>query len=573
MDFFNNLSIKFKVIIICLLGPLAIAVIFGIQLSENIKAGAYEGVTNKSRAIVLMAESIRNQMAKKIELGVITPFDEIDEDKILEVVPVVSAMKTVQENMEAGDYEFRAPKVSPRNPKNKPTELEKAVLKELKEKGLSEKIIYEKNQIRYFRPIKLTKECLFCHGDPKGERDVTGGIKEGWKEGEIHGAFEIITSLEKTNKKIVREQFKVAGLAFIIVLFIGALSWLLIKFNLLNPLSSCSNFIKTIAEGNLRENLELKNKDEFAVIAKDLNTMKTSLQQMLGEILETTGVLSKSSRYLTETSMTVDDKVNNTLVLSDSVAVGAEEMSANMASVSAATEETSTSITSVSIAAEEYKSAVDEIAKNTEIARDITNKGVQQSANISEKITELEKSIQEINKITETINDISSQTNLLALNATIEAARAGEAGKGFAVVANEVKNLSKQTSEATEDIKRKIEDVQASARENMEEIKEISRNIEEISSIVCIVASAVEEQSATTENIVTNMSHGAQGLEEVARNVAECSTVTNETTKDISEVNKAMKIIAATSSDLKENSENLNKLEKQLTELVKKFKI
>ncbi|HHD63180.1 MAG TPA: DUF3365 domain-containing protein [Desulfobulbaceae bacterium] len=195
----KNLSIKWKILFLVVLGPVLVGSILAWQRVNDIRKGAEHAIISKSSGIVLMAEATRDRMAKKLKSGVITPFDQLNADNILDAVPVVTALQVASDKAQEAGYTFRAPKMSPRNPKNTPTALEQQVLAELKNKNLSEKIIIEKDQIRYFKPIRLTSECLFCHGDPKGEADVTGGIKEGWKTGEIHGAFEITSSLAEAN--------------------------------------------------------------------------------------------------------------------------------------------------------------------------------------------------------------------------------------------------------------------------------------------------------------------------------------------------------------------------------------
>ena len=132
-------------------------------------------------------------------------------------------------------------------------------------------------------------------------------------------------------------------------------------------------------------------------------------------------------------------------------------MSSNMASVAAATEETATNVNVMTTATEEITTTVGEIQQSTLSAKEITGDAVKQASDIVNKVDELGVAAQDIGKVTETITEISAQTNLLALNATIEAARAGEAGKGFAVVANEIKDLAKQTADATGEIKTRIE--------------------------------------------------------------------------------------------------------------------
>ena len=134
-------------------------------------------------------------------------------------------------------------------------------------------------------------------------------------------------------------------------------------------------------------------------------------------------------------------------------------------------------------------------------------------------VAKLGESSAEIGNVIKVITSIAQQTNLLALNATIEAARAGEAGKGFAVVANEVKELAKQTAKATEDISRKIEAIQNDTKGAVEAIAQIGKIINQINDIQNTIASAVEEQTATTGEISRNVAEAAKGSNEIAQNI------------------------------------------------------
>jgi methyl-accepting chemotaxis protein len=141
---------------------------------------------------------------------------------------------------------------------------------------------------------------------------------------------------------------------------------------------------------------------------------------------------------------------------------------------------------------------VNEIAQHTEKARTISNNAVIQAETTSENVQQLSLSADEIGRATEVISEISGQTNLLALNATIEAAHAGEAGKGFAVVANEIKELAGQTAGATQEINEKVVSIQSSTTRTTTELKEILDIIQKVDEIVTTIATAVEEQSAST---------------------------------------------------------------------------
>jgi hypothetical protein len=180
---------------------------------------------------------------------------------------------------------------------------------------------------------------------------------------------------------------------------------------------------------------------------------------------------------------------------------------------------------------------------------------------------------QAIDKVVETITDISDQVNLLALNATIEAARAGEAGKGFAVVANEIKDLAKQTAQATQDIKEKIAAIQETTAITVKDIDEITKIITEVNDVVSGIATAVEEQSAVTSEIATNVSQAAQGIQEVNVNVGQSATVAAEISSDIGAVSTTAGEISFSSEQVHTSAGSLSKLAEELKTMVGQFKI
>ncbi len=258
---------------------------------------------------------------------------------------------------------------------------------------------------------------------------------------------------------------------------------------------------------------------------------------------------------------------------SNTVATAAEEMSANMNSVSAAMEESSTNTNMVASAAEEMTATINEIAENAEKARGISDQAVVQTKEASRQMSVLGQAAQAIGKVTETITEISEQTNLLALNATIEAARAGEAGKGFAVVANEIKELAKQTSGATLDIKRQIEGIQNSTGTTVDAIEKIGQVIFSVNEVVATIATAIEEQSVSTREIADNIAQASSGINEVNENVVESSVVAGDITKAIVEINHDSGELTESSSQVSLSAEELSNLAEQLNEMVRRFKV
>jgi methyl-accepting chemotaxis protein len=252
---------------------------------------------------------------------------------------------------------------------------------------------------------------------------------------------------------------------------------------------------------------------------------RQSLEQVLQGVSESAQTLSSASEELSANSQ--------------QMVANAEETSAQAGVVSAAAQQVSSNVQTVAAGVEEMSASIREIAKNAQEAAKIAGVGVKASESATETISKLGLSSAEIGKVIKTITSIARQTNLLALNATIEAARAGEAGKGFAVVANEVKELAKETAKATEDISQKIETIQGDTRHAVAAISEINEVITKISDYQTTIATAVEEQTATTNEINRNVSEAAKGSSEIAENIVGVAEAARNTTMGASDTEKA----------------------------------
>ena len=347
----------------------------------------------------------------------------------------------------------------------------------------------------------------------------------------------------------------------------------LIIASITKPIGHAVAMANSMSKGDFTQNLDYRGRDEVGLLSDSLNNMSTTLKKMLKDIATGIQTLTSSSMALSEISDQMSSGSEQTAEKSHAVATAAEEMSTNMNSVAAATEQTTTNIQMIVAASEEMTATIQEISNNTAQGSTTTQKAVAQAQEASGKLEELGIASQEISKVTETIIDISEQINLLALNATIEAARAGEAGKGFAVVAEEIKALAQQTAQATSEINSKISGVQGVTLESVSTIQRIVTVINEINDIVTTVASAIEEQSATTQEISTNVSQAASGVGEVNENVNQTSSVASQVTQDIAEVSHAAEEINSGSHQVNQSALGLSTLAEELSQMVRQFKI
>lgn len=255
----------------------------------------------------------------------------------------------------------------------------------------------------------------------------------------------------------------------------------------------------------------------------DLNGKPFKVVKYASDITEQTRnkiLLAECMDMVGKTSQSLGHASDELSVTSTQMTSTAEETAAQANVVSAASEQVSHNVQTVATGTEEMSASIREIASNASDAAKIANDAVTVAKNTTDVVTKLGTSSSEIGKVIKVITSIAEQTNLLALNATIEAARAGEAGKGFAVVANEVKELAKETSRATEEIEQKISAIQSDTGGVVTAIAQISEIINKVNDISNTIASAVEEQTATTNEMSRNVSEAARGSNEIAENIA-----------------------------------------------------
>jgi methyl-accepting chemotaxis protein len=299
------------------------------------------------------------------------------------------------------------------------------------------------------------------------------------------------------------------------------------------------------AEGNLTREITVTGNDVAGQMATGLSRLFADLRASIASISETAAGVAFSSHELSTISQQLSSSSNNAAQQARSVSSGSDQVSVNVSIVAAS--------------ADEMLASIREISKSASEAARVAKTAVNLADGTTQTITKLGASSQEIGKVVKVITSIAQQTNLLALNATIEAARAGEAGKGFAVVANEVKELAKETARATEEISQKIDAIQTDTKAAIKAIADVSEIINEVNDISNTIASAVEEQTATTNEIGRNVSDAARGTSDIARNIKLVAASTDQTTSAAQGVETA--------------AHKLNDMSSQLEVLVRRFSV
>jgi methyl-accepting chemotaxis protein len=303
-----------------------------------------------------------------------------------------------------------------------------------------------------------------------------------------------------------------------------------------SKVESILEVVNAASHGDLTRQVPVSGADAIGQLGDGLGKFLGNLRENISTIAGNAQSLASSSEELTAVSHQMN--------------ANAEETSAQAGVVSAATDQVNKNVQTVATAAEEMSASIKEISKNAVEAAKVANSAVGIAKTTNTTVSKLGESSREIGNVIKLITTIAQQTNLLALNATIEAARAGEAGKGFAVVANEVKELAKETTKATEDISQKISAIQTDTQGAVSAIAEIEKIIAQINDVSTTIASAVEEQTATTNEMTRNISEAAKGSSEIAQNITGVATAAKSTTGGASQTQSASQELSHMASDL-----------------------
>ncbi|MCC9606439.1 methyl-accepting chemotaxis protein [Blastopirellula sp. JC732] len=364
-----------------------------------------------------------------------------------------------------------------------------------------------------------------------------------------------------------------ATLAGGIAILLGlAIAWMLTR-SITKPLSQMTALAAQVANGNLKETLNIRREDEIGQLAVAFNQLTTSLREIITSLSQEAEQLTGASSDMAATAGFLTEQAQNTRTRSASATAATEEISAQIDSMNHLTEEISSNFSVISTNMQEMSSCITEIAKNAERTSGSARTASQLTGDSRTTIDELGHAASEIGTFINTIQEIAEQTNLLALNATIEAARAGESGKGFAVVAGEVKELSKQTAAATEDISRRIAGIQKSSGAAIDSIARVASVISELDAMSQSIASAVEQQNVTTRHVVTSVGSATSSLETVASGISETNVAGEQIVSEIVAVSTAAETTVSHADAANATSVELSKIANKLRAAVARFEV
>jgi methyl-accepting chemotaxis protein len=383
------------------------------------------------------------------------------------------------------------------------------------------------------------------------------------------------------------------------------------------PLSEAVEVAERLARGDLTMVFEPETTDETGQLLAAMKLMVGNLREVIKNLVQTVGTLSAASESLSSVSSQMASSAEETNIQAGIVAAASAQVSENVSMVASAAEQSSASISDVAAMTEEMSSifenmvmfskktsenvrnmalssdeisagiynsssaveemtvSLNEVAKHTNQAHRVSQNADSRACEVSLKMEALASASKQIGKIVGVIKDIADQTNMLALNATIEAAGAGDAGRGFAVVAGEIKELAKQSANATDEIAEQVGHIQKSTDEAVGAIGDISKIIAELAGINQSIAASAEEQTATANEISKTISSNAVSVknvaekanesailvEEIAKSTNETSKTAREAARQIDEVTKGVKDVAESSGEasvgVEEISENI----------------
>jgi methyl-accepting chemotaxis protein len=459
------------------------------------------------------------------------------------------------------------------------------------------RIEWENERIVYFRSVRLSKDCLACHGDPATSKDLwgntdgkdpTGAMMENWKEGEIHGAFELTYDLRKV---IAANNWTRLITMFVNLLLIAAsilLIWKIVK-RALHPLDDMVVTLQNInaGAGDLTIAIPIKNNDEVGKVAEQFNAFIGQLRGIMTKVSDSASHVSSSSVEMTGSSQSLATIAQDQAASIEETSSAMEEIKATIDSVSENAKQQARMANTTQESMTYLGNSIVTINTNAQnanrMAEDTASYALEGEKILGSTVSSMHEISDSSNKITEIvtiITDISDKINLLSLNASIEAARAGDNGRGFAVVAEEIAKLADQTASSSGEINKLILETNKKVNSGAElventaaALRKIIDNVQGTARIMDDIAKSAVELTGSSDNVRKEVVEVNRMSEEISVMMEEQSISSNEIIKAIDSINQITQQVASGSEELAAGSEELSSQAEVLSEIVQRFKL